>query len=84
MNFRTMPEASRAAGFMLYNYFTECEVMLWTGYAASIGILAGLFEISGRHAGIKNSYLLLWNKAAVIPRPSISPPQSFGSIDDRP
>jgi hypothetical protein len=31
MNFRTMPEASRAAGFMPYNYFTECKVMLWTG-----------------------------------------------------
>jgi hypothetical protein len=31
MNFRTMPEASRAPGFMLVSYFTECEVVLETG-----------------------------------------------------
>jgi hypothetical protein len=31
MNFRTMPEASEATGFMPYNYFTEFEVMVWTG-----------------------------------------------------
>jgi hypothetical protein len=46
-----MPEASGAAGFMLYNYFTECKVMLWTGvnsHAASIGNAAELSEISER------------------------------------
>jgi hypothetical protein len=30
MNFRTMPEASGATGFMSYNYFTECEGALFT------------------------------------------------------
>jgi hypothetical protein len=30
MNFRTMPEASGATGFMPFSYFTECEVVLWT------------------------------------------------------
>jgi hypothetical protein len=49
MNFRMMPEASRAAGFMPYSYFTEYKVMLWTGYAAFIENAAGLSEISGRH-----------------------------------
>jgi hypothetical protein len=30
MNFRTMPEATGATGFVPYNYFTEWEVLLWT------------------------------------------------------
>jgi hypothetical protein len=66
MNFRMMPEAIGAAGFMLYNYyFTEC------GNAVDRLTLtqhpSGRFEISGRQPGIENLYLRLAMASRIWP-----------------